>query len=69
MAPPATRLQGLPEIQLYDLSQDIGERHNLQAEYPDVVARLSRLLQQYIDNGRSTPGARQSNDVPVRAGP
>jgi len=44
------------------------------AANPDVVERLTKLMQQYIDNGRSTPGAPQKNGVrfelpkPVAAG-
>lgn len=53
---------GLPPIQLYNLHDDPGERHNLQAENPDVAARLTRLLERYVEQGRSTPGPRQNND-------
>ncbi|MCD2423981.1 arylsulfatase [Niabella pedocola] len=56
---------GLPLVQLYDLEADIREQHNVQAEHPDVVKRLTALLQQYVDNGRSTPGIPQENDAPV----
>jgi arylsulfatase A-like enzyme len=55
----------LPLVQLYDLSKDIGETKNLQAEQPQTVARLTKLLEGYVANGRSTPGAKQANDVPV----
>lgn len=55
----------LPPVQLYDLALDGGERKNVQADHPEVVDRLSRLLQGYVDRGRSTPGAPQKNDVPV----
>jgi arylsulfatase A-like enzyme len=51
----------LPPVQLYDLRADIGETRNLQAEHPEVVARLTKLLELYVENGRSTPGARQQN--------
>ena len=57
--------EGLPGVQLYDLTSDISERRNLQSEHPDVVARLTRLLQSYVDKGRSTPGAPQKNDREV----
>lgn len=53
--------EGLPPIQLYDLTRDIGERENLQAEHPDIVAELLALLTQYVRNGRSTPGQCQPN--------
>ena len=58
--------QGLPAVQLYDLSADLAEAKNVQAEHSKVVARLTKLLEQYIANGRSTPGAKQSNDVVVK---
>lgn len=41
----------LPAVQLYDLSTDLAETRNLQAEKPDVVARLTRLLLGEIGNG------------------
>ena len=46
---------GLPEIQLYDLSVDIKEENNLYDQYPEIVKGLSKLLQKYIDDGRSVP--------------
>jgi len=46
---------GLPEIQLYDLSVDIKEENNLYDQYPEIVARLYKLLQKYKDEGRSVP--------------
>ncbi len=60
--PRSQEAKQLPGVQLYDLEQDISERHNLQAENPEIVARLTKLLQSYIDKGRSTPGAPQKND-------
>jgi arylsulfatase A-like enzyme len=59
----------LPDVQLYDLTADISERRNLQAEQPDVTARLTALLQSYVDNGRSTPGTPQKNDRNVTIAP
>lgn len=60
--PPETAMRlGLPMVQLYDLEQDLGEENNLQAEHPDVVYRLTRLLESYVEKGRSTPGAAQEN--------
>jgi arylsulfatase A-like enzyme len=55
----------LPPVQLYDLSQDPGERKNLQAERPAEVGRLTELLKGYVEKGRSTPGKPQPNDVAV----
>ena len=51
-----------PNIQLYDMSTDIGEKQNVQDEHPEVVADLKALLTKYIKDGRSAPGAVQSND-------
>jgi arylsulfatase A-like enzyme len=59
------RQQGLPDVQLYDMDADIGERVNLQDKHPEIVAQLTALLQKYADAGRSTPGAPRENDVPV----
>jgi arylsulfatase A-like enzyme len=60
--------QGLPDIQLYDLSADLAEHHNVAAEHPEIAGRLIRLLERYVDDGRSTPGVRQANDTRVNTG-
>ena len=62
---PEASQQGLPEVQLYDLSIDPSESKNSQAENPEVVSRLTRLLEQIVSNGRSTPGIQLANDVEV----
>ena len=54
--------KGLPAVQLYDLSKDPAERDNVQAEHPEIVARLTKLLEKFVADGRSTPGAAQRND-------
>jgi arylsulfatase A-like enzyme len=59
----------LPPVQLYDLSADIGETRNLQAEHPEVVGRLTKLLGDYVSRGRSTPGAPQQNTGAVNIHP
>jgi arylsulfatase A-like enzyme len=51
--------------QLYNLAEDLGETKDLAASAPEKVTELSALLQTWVDDGRSTPGARQTNDVPV----
>lgn len=53
---------GLPEVQLYNLKTDVGETSNVEAEHPEIVASLRKLLVKYIQEGRSTPGAPQAND-------
>ena len=45
--------QGLPALQLYDLSTDIKEQNNVQAEHPEVVKELTELLERYQKEGRS----------------
>ncbi len=57
--------QGLPDVQLYDLSTDLGETKNVEAGHREIVERLTKLLDQTIANGRSTPGPKQPNDVPI----
>jgi arylsulfatase A-like enzyme len=54
---------GLPEVQLYDMSGDAREKANLQDKNPEVVQRLTKLLEKYVADGRSTPGAPQKNTV------
>jgi arylsulfatase A len=68
-APGSSEARSLPPIQLYDLAQDEGERKNLCREHAEIVARLTRSLETYIRNGRSTPGKPQQNDVPVTTKP
>lgn len=56
---------GLPDIQLYNMTRDKGERRNEAAEQPETVKRLTRLMEKYLAEGRSTVGAPQKNDVPI----
>jgi arylsulfatase A-like enzyme len=63
---PAARQQGLPDTQLYRIADgDIAEEKNLAAQNSEVVTRLTKLLETYVANGRSTPGAAQQNAVPI----
>lgn len=55
----------LPRVQLYDLAADVGETKNVESEHPEVVAKLTALLEKYVDQGRSTPGEPQRNTVKV----
>ncbi len=57
--------QGLPPLQLYDLAKDPGEVTNLQATHPEIVGQLKVRLRTEIANGRSSPGTKQPNDVPI----
>lgn len=56
---------GSPAVQLYDMTTDPSETKNVQAEHPQVVAQLTQLLTKYVNDGRSTPGKQQTNDVRV----
>ncbi|MBE0534310.1 MAG: arylsulfatase [Phycisphaerae bacterium] len=51
--PEVAKKQNLPPVQLYDLSKDIGEKENVYAEHPDVVERLTSLLEKYKQQGHS----------------
>lgn len=42
-------------VQLFNLKEDPGQRHNLAAEQPDKVARLKVLLKKLQDQGHSAP--------------
>lgn len=57
--------QGLPAVQLYDMEADPVEEKNVEDEHPEVVKRLTALLQRHVGQGRSTPGEPQVNAVPV----
>lgn len=51
--------------QLYDMASDRKESQNLAEEKPNIVAELTRLLETAVENGRTTPGPIQKNDVKV----
>jgi arylsulfatase A-like enzyme len=57
--------QNLAALQLYDMTSDESEKRNLAAEKPEVVSELTMLLEKYVADGRSTPGAQEANDVKV----
>jgi arylsulfatase A len=60
--PGSPEAKGLSPLQLYELTRDPGERRNVQAEHPEIVDRLTRLLRRYVSEGRSTPGNPRKND-------
>lgn len=63
--PGSKQALGLPPMQLYDLSTDLGEQNNLVDQHPERVQQLIELLEQFVADGRSTPGTRQANNDPV----
>ena len=64
--PAKARQEKLPTRQLFDLVNDIAETKNIAEQQPQVVTHLTSILERYIQRGRSTPGATQSNDRTVR---
>jgi hypothetical protein len=46
---------GLSNAKLYNLAEDLGEKNNLAAKYPDKVREIMSLLNQVRENGRSRP--------------
>ncbi len=44
-----------PPGQLYDMSADVEEKENLYTKHPEIVERLTALLKQYEETGRSRP--------------
>lgn len=63
--PGAKATQDLPPVQLFDLAKDAAEQHNVADQHPDVVRRMTRLLEKYVAQGRSTPGSLQPNDTEI----
>jgi arylsulfatase A len=49
-------------VQLFDLAKDPAEQKNLAESEPERVKELAALLAKAIREGRTTPGAAQSND-------
>ncbi len=52
-----------PELLLHNLEQDPAETHDRSAERPEIVKHLHDILQQQVNQGRSTPGPPQPNDT------
>ncbi len=57
--------EGLPVVQLYDMKADISEKINVEAQHPDVVKQLTKIMETYLKEGRSTPGKPLKNDVSI----
>ena len=56
-------------VQLYELTNDVGESTNLAATDPQRVDQMQAMFESVITQGRSTPGEPQKNDVEVRRYP
>jgi arylsulfatase A-like enzyme len=57
--------QDKPTVQLYDMTKDIGEQKNLAASMPEKVKSMQALLKKQVEEGRTTPGIKQANDVSI----
>lgn len=55
----------MPQMQLYELDVDASERTNLidDPKNAKLVKELTRRMRKYVNDGRSTPGRKQSNDT------
>lgn len=51
--------------ELFNVRDDLAERHNYFGEKPELVAELKTMLEKYKRDGRSTPGKAQANDVEI----
>jgi len=56
--------EGAPKGQLYNLAVDPGETNNLYNDNPEMVNKLLKQLEEDVNNGRSTAGPKQPNDIP-----
>jgi arylsulfatase A len=52
--------------ELFNLREDPAQRNNQYGQKPELVLELKSLLQKYQQEGRSTPGAPQKNDVEIQ---
>ena len=57
----AATKQQLPALQLYHLGDDPKETTNLHLERPEIVQQITVDFRRIVEQGRSTPGARQPN--------
>ncbi len=53
------------KAELYNLARDPSQKDNLYSANPALAEELVTLLRRYVQDGRSTPGPRQANDVEV----
>ena len=59
------RAAGFPEIQLYNMAEDEGERRNLADDHHEKVREMTELLHKAIIRGRTTPGPTVANEPAV----
>ena len=46
---------GEPKGQLYNLQDDLAENNNLWSKHPEIVERLTKLLDKYKEQGHTRP--------------
>ena len=66
LGPESAEAKGASPVQLYNLATDLSEKTNLAAAEPERVRQMQALLEKLIEDGRSTPGPVQPNDVSVK---
>jgi arylsulfatase A-like enzyme len=52
--------------ELFHVRGDLAQRRNLYQEQSEIVSKLRSILNKYIQDGRSTPGIPQRNDVEIQ---
>lgn len=54
-----------PPMQLFDIVKDPSEKENIIGDkrYENEVKEMKRAMKQYVENGRSTPDEKVSNDT------
>jgi hypothetical protein len=72
---PAGYTQGQCGLELYDLEADIGEKHNVIEEHPDIVERLTVMAEKMRDDlgdaltGREGMYRRPRGELPQKEKP
>ena len=58
-------LKQLPPMQLFDLVKDHSEKNNIihSERYKKEIKEMTQLIRKYVEDGRSTPGRKVSNDT------
>ncbi|MBU2997981.1 arylsulfatase [Cellulophaga baltica] len=57
--------ENYPDIQLYNMKKDVEETTNVYNKHPKLVKKMTEQLKQIVENGRTTSGELQENDVTV----
>lgn len=48
--------------ELFNIKDDVREQHNVIDKNPEIVKNLMKLMEKYIEEGRTTPGKKREND-------